>query len=136
MGNNVKGTSIIKGLGFDSFGLGSNACTVDIDEEQDKILRIRPFHFDEHYTPEQLNAWKIEARGTTFEPGFKTLMSPLSLCYKKRVYSKNRIPYPMQPRGLGSQRRTPSRDARHQRVRAHQLGRGGGNHRARDQAHA
>ena len=109
MGNNVKGTSIIKGLGFDSFGLGSNACTVDIDEEQDKILRIRPFHFDEHYTPEQLNAWKIEARGTTFEPGFKTLMSPLSLCYKKRVYSKNRIPYPLRRVDWDPERRTPSR---------------------------
>ncbi len=95
MTTNVKGTPIVKGLGFDSFGLGANACTVDIDEEQDKILRIRPFHFDEHQTPEELNAWKLEARGKTFEPGFKTLISPLSLCYKKRVYSKNRIPYPM-----------------------------------------
>ena len=90
MSNDVKGTPIIKGLGFDSFGLGSNACTVDIDEENDKIIRIRPFHFDEHQTPEELNAWKIEARGHVFEPGFKTHMSPLSLCYKKRVYSKNR----------------------------------------------
>ena len=95
MSNDVKGTPIIKGLGFDSFGLGSNACTVDIDEENDKIIRIRPYHFDEHQTPEELNAWKIEARGHVFEPGFKTHMSPLSLCYKKRVYSKNRIPYPM-----------------------------------------
>lgn len=95
MEKNVRGTSIVKGLGFNSFGIGSNACTVDIDEEQDKILRIRPFHFDEHYTADELNAWKIEARGKTFEPGFKTLISPLSLSYKKRVYSKNRIPYPM-----------------------------------------
>ena len=95
MTNNVKGTPIVKGLGFNSFGIGTNACTVDIDEEQDKILRIRPLHFDEHYTPEEMNAWKIEARGKTFEPGFKTLISPLSLAYKKRVYSKNRIPYPM-----------------------------------------
>ena len=91
MSKNAKGTPIVKGLGFDSFGLGANACTVDIDEEANKILRIRPFHFDEHQTPEELNAWKIEARGKTFEPGFKTLISPLSLCYKKRVYSKNRI---------------------------------------------
>ena len=95
MGNNVLGTPIVKGLGFNSFGIGTNACSVDIDEENDKILRIRPLRFDEHYTPEDLNAWKLEARGKTFEPGFKTLISPLSLCYKKRVYSKNRIPYPM-----------------------------------------
>ena len=85
----------MKGLGFNSFGIGTNACSVDIDKENDKILRIRPLRFDEHYTPEDLNAWKIEARGQTFEPGFKTLISPLSLCYKKRVYSKNRIPYPL-----------------------------------------
>ena len=91
----VKGTPIIKGLGFDSFGLGANVCTVDVDKEKDKILRIRPFHFDEHQTPEELNYWKIEARGSTFEPGLHTYMSPLSLCYKKRVYSKNRIPYPL-----------------------------------------
>ena len=91
MTTNVKGTPIVKGLGFDSFGLGANACTVDIDEEQDKILRIRPFHFDEHQTPEELNAWKLGARGKTFEPGFKTLISPLSLCYKKRVYSKRSV---------------------------------------------
>lgn len=95
MSDTIRGTSIVKGLGFDSFGLGANACTVDIDEEQDKIIRIRPFHFDERYDPSHLNPWKIEARGKTFEPGFKTLMSPLSLCYKKRVYSKNRIPYPL-----------------------------------------
>lgn len=95
MEQDVTGTPIVKGLGFDSFGLGSNACTVDVDREHDKIIRIRPLHFDEHQTPEELNAWKIEARGKTFEPGFKTLISPLSLCYKKRVYSKNRIPYPL-----------------------------------------
>ena len=94
MTNNVKGTPIVKGLGFNSFGIGTNACTVDIDEEQDKILRIRPLHFDEHYTPEEMNAWKIEARGKTFEPGFKTMISPLSLAYKKRVYSDHRILHP------------------------------------------
>ena len=94
MSKDVKGKTIIKGIGFDSFGLGANACMVDIDEENDKILRIRPFHFDDHQTPEELNAWKIEARGKVLEPGFKTMMSPLSLCYKKRIYSKNRIPYP------------------------------------------
>ena len=95
MSKDVKGKTIIKGIGFDSFGLGANACMVDIDEENDKILRIRPFHFDDHQTPEELNAWKIEARGKVLEPGFKTMMSPLSLCYKKRIYSKNRIPYPL-----------------------------------------
>jgi trimethylamine-N-oxide reductase (cytochrome c) len=91
----VRGKTIVKGLGFNSFGIGTNACYVDIDEERDAILRIRPLRYTDHYTPEDLNAWKIEARGKTFEPGFKTLISPLSLSYKKRIYSKNRIPCPL-----------------------------------------
>ena len=122
MTNNVKGTPIVKGLGFNSFGIGTNACTVDIDEEQDKILRIRPLHFDEHYTPEELNAWKIEARGKTFEPGFKTLISPLSLCLQEARVLQEPHPLPDAPRGLGPARRAPSGDARHQRLRAHQRG--------------
>jgi trimethylamine-N-oxide reductase (cytochrome c) len=95
MAKNVSGKQIVKGLGFNSFGIGTNACFVDIDEESDKILRTRPLHFDQHFTAEDLNAWKIDARGHTFEPLFKTLISPLSLAYKKRVYSKNRVPYPL-----------------------------------------
>ena len=100
MSNDVKGTPIIKGLGFDSFGLGSNACTVDIDEENDKIIRIRPFHFDEHQTPEELNAWKIEARGHVFEPGFKTHMSPLAMLQKARLLQEPH-PLPHEARRLG-----------------------------------
>lgn len=91
----ASGKSIIKGLGFNSFGIGTNACSLDIDPEQDRILRIRPLHFDEEYPTEHFNAWKIEAKGHTFEPGFKTLIAPLSLTYKNRAYSKNRIPYPL-----------------------------------------
>ncbi len=125
MSNDVKGTPIVKGLGFDSFGMGTNACygRHRRGERQDHCASAR-CHFDEHYTPEELNAWKIEARGQVFEPGFKTHMSPLSLCYKKRVYSKNRIPYPMKrvdwdPDGeRNPQNRGPVG------LRAHHLGRG------------
>ena len=95
MTNNVKGTPIVKGLGFNSFGIGTNACTVDIDEEQDKILRIRPLHFDEHYTPEQMNAWTIHARGSEYRASMKSLIPPFSLVYKKRAYSTNRILHPL-----------------------------------------
>ena len=37
----------------------------------------------------------MEARGQVFEPGMKTLIPPFSLAYKKRVYSPNRILYPL-----------------------------------------
>lgn len=45
MSKNAKGTPIVKGLGFDSFGLGANACTVDIDEEANKILLYQAVSF-------------------------------------------------------------------------------------------
>ena len=51
----------IKGLGFCSFGLGSNAAVVHV--KGGRIIRIRPLHYDWKYKPEEFNPWKIEARG-------------------------------------------------------------------------
>ncbi len=85
--------TITKGLGFSSFGSGSNATLVDV--RNNKIIRIRPLHYDWKYKPEEFRPWKIEARGKVFQPTMKTLTSPLSLAYKKRVYSPNRILYPL-----------------------------------------
>ncbi|MEQ3363250.1 molybdopterin-dependent oxidoreductase [Raoultibacter massiliensis] len=98
------GKTIVKGMGFCASAIGANVCSVDVDEDEGRILRIRPFHFDEKYDDDHFNAWKIEARGHTFEPGYKVVSGPLSYGYKKRVYSRNRIPYPMKrvdwdPRG-------------------------------------
>ena len=42
-----------------------------------------------------MNPWKMEVRGSTFEPSMKTLIPPYSIAYKKRVYSPARIRYPM-----------------------------------------
>ena len=96
--------TIIKGLGFcgNEPLAGSNAAAVDVQDG--KIVRIRPLHFDWKYKPEDMNPWKIKARGKVFEPGMKTLLPPFSLAYKKRVYSPNRIKYPLKridwdPRG-------------------------------------
>jgi anaerobic selenocysteine-containing dehydrogenase len=85
----------IKGLGFcgnEPFA-GSNAAAVDVNNG--RIVRIRPLHFDWRYHPEDMNPWKIRARGKVFEPGMKTLLPPFTLGYKKRVYSPNRIKYPL-----------------------------------------
>jgi len=88
--------TIVKGLGFcgNEPLAGSNAAAVDVKDG--KIIRIRPLHFDWQYKTEELNPWKIRARGKVFEPGLKTLLPPFSLAYKKRVYSSNRIKYPLQ----------------------------------------
>ncbi len=66
-----------------------------IDVKDGKIVRTRPFRYDWKYKPEDFNAWKIEARGQTFNVPMKSLIAPFGLGYKKRVYSPNRIMYPL-----------------------------------------
>jgi trimethylamine-N-oxide reductase (cytochrome c) len=75
-----------------------------IDVKDGKIIRTRPFRYDWKYKPEEFNAWKIEARGRTFNVPMKSLIAPFGLGYKKRIYSPNRIRYPLKrvdwdPRG-------------------------------------
>jgi molybdopterin guanine dinucleotide-containing S/N-oxide reductase-like protein len=85
--------TIVKGLSFGGVTEDSNAAMVDVSNG--KIVRIRPLHFDWKYKPEDLNPWKMEARGQTFEPTMKTLLPPYSIAYKNRVYSPNRTMYPL-----------------------------------------
>jgi molybdopterin guanine dinucleotide-containing S/N-oxide reductase-like protein len=85
--------SYIKGLGFCAHGADANSSVIDV--KNDKIVRIRPLHFDWKYDPKQFNPWKMEARGKTFEPTLKSLIPAYSLSYKKRVYSPNRILFPL-----------------------------------------
>ncbi len=73
---------------------GSNASMVDVKDR--KIIRIRPMHYDWKYDPKKdMNPWKMEVRGKTFEPSMKTLIPPFSIAYKKRVYSPARVRYPL-----------------------------------------
>lgn len=86
--------TVYKSLGLCGFGLGSNSAAVDVKDG--KILRIRPMHYDEKYDMEDMRPWKITARnGAVLEPKTRTLPTPLQYAYKKRVYSKNRVPYPL-----------------------------------------
>jgi len=83
-----------KNLSFCSHCNGSNVARVDV--RNGKIIRIRPLHYDEKYPPEQFRPWQMEARGKVFRPLMKEPVSPFGLSYKKRVYSPNRINYPLQ----------------------------------------
>jgi anaerobic selenocysteine-containing dehydrogenase len=85
--------SIVKGISFANFGIDGNPSVVDI--KGGKIIRIRPLHFDWKYSQKDFGPWQMKARGTTFEPTMKTLLPPISLAYKKRIYSPNRILYPL-----------------------------------------
>jgi anaerobic selenocysteine-containing dehydrogenase len=79
-----------------SFCCGANGAAVDV--KNGKIIRIRPLHYTEKYDSEEFNpgnVWRINARGKYLDPPMKTLLPPYSLSYKKRVYSPNRIKYPL-----------------------------------------
>lgn len=90
----TKSKTVYKSLGLCGFGLGSNSAAVDVKDG--KILRIRPMHYDEKYDMEDVKPWKITARnGAVLEPKTHTLPTPLQYAYKKRVYSKNRVPFPL-----------------------------------------
>jgi anaerobic selenocysteine-containing dehydrogenase len=85
--------SIVKGLALSDFGGNGNASVIDV--KNGRIVRIRPLHYDWKYDQKELSPWKMEARGQVFEPGMKTLIPSFQLAYKKRVYSPNRILYPL-----------------------------------------
>ena len=85
--------TLIKGTGLSSFGDNSNMAAVDVKDG--KIVRIRPFHYDWKYKPEEWQPWQIEAHGKTFTPPLKSMVPPHGLAYKKRIQSPNRILYPL-----------------------------------------
>jgi len=83
----------VKALGFNGNVRDANAVVADV--KNGRVVRIRPLHYDWQYKPEEFRPWKIEARGRVFESTMKSLIPPLTLAYKKRVYSANRILYPL-----------------------------------------
>ena len=76
-------------MGPDSGGL----CVVDSNEG--KMTRIRPYHYDTEYTKANCNPWTMEARGSTFVPPERIPTTHFGLGYKSRVYSPNRVKYPL-----------------------------------------
>jgi molybdopterin guanine dinucleotide-containing S/N-oxide reductase-like protein len=89
----VKDKTVYKSLSQCSFAQGGEVSAVDV--KNGKILRIRPHHYEEKYEKEKIAPWKIEKDGITYEAPLKGLIAPYQLAYKKRVYSPNRIQYPL-----------------------------------------
>ncbi|MFC1845973.1 molybdopterin-dependent oxidoreductase [Chloroflexota bacterium] len=85
--------TLIKSTGFCACSQTSMMAFIDVKDG--KILRIRPFRYDWKYKPEEFNPWKIEARDKVFEPPMKSMIVPYAFGYKKRIYSPNRILYPL-----------------------------------------
>ena len=81
-------------VSFSLMGPESGAlCTVDCNDG--KITRINPYEYDREYTDANCNPWHMEARGKRFDPPKRINLTHMGLCYKTRVYSPNRILYPM-----------------------------------------
>ncbi|NLE09907.1 MAG: hypothetical protein GX630_00240, partial [Actinobacteria bacterium] len=90
----VKGDKqVIRGAGL--MGNGDSGPPTWVDVKDGKITRIRPLHYEDEYDKKGFNLWKIEARGKTLEPPLRASVGPIGLTYKKRVYSKNRVRYPL-----------------------------------------
>ncbi len=70
-------------------------CTVGgpifVHVKDGKITRVRPIVFDEKDGP----SWTIEARGRIFSPPRKATLAPFTVAERARVYSENRIKYPL-----------------------------------------
>jgi anaerobic selenocysteine-containing dehydrogenase len=83
----IRGTSLI--------GSGDSGVPTLVDVKDERIIRIRPLDYEKNYSKADFNAWKIEAKGKIFEPPMRGPIGPIGLSYKKRVYSKNRVLYPL-----------------------------------------
>jgi trimethylamine-N-oxide reductase (cytochrome c) len=76
-------------------GPRSGLPTVVESDSDGSLTRIRPLHYDDYIDWNSKNPWRIEARGGVFEPPRRTLPGCYYTSYKKRVYSKNRVQYPL-----------------------------------------
>jgi len=72
---------------------GGPACC---DTKGGRIVRVRPLHYDAQYDNEHINPWTYTFAGNTTSCPTKSLFqTAVDVGYKKRVYSTNRIKYPL-----------------------------------------
>ncbi|MDR1820939.1 MAG: molybdopterin-dependent oxidoreductase, partial [Oscillospiraceae bacterium] len=65
-----------------------------VDSLDGRMIRVRPYRYDPELKKTH-NPWSISAHGSKFSAPDKVTISPFGLGYKTRVYSKNRVTYPM-----------------------------------------
>lgn len=89
-------STTIKTMGF--CGPCSASEPAEVDVKDGRIVRIRPFDYQARGAnggKEPLERWSIKARGHEFKAAEKSEITPFALATKHRVYSPNRILYPM-----------------------------------------
>ena len=85
--------TVIKALSLCASAMNGSPSAVDVKDG--KIIRIRPLRYDSKYTKEEINPFVLKARGKTFEAPMKSTPPHYSFAWKKRIYSPNRIKYPL-----------------------------------------
>jgi len=75
----------------DIFPSCTNAGPVHVYVEDGKVVRIRPLIAD----PDEFELWQIEAGGKNYSPPSKFNIAPYVLAERNRLYSEDRIKYPM-----------------------------------------
>jgi trimethylamine-N-oxide reductase (cytochrome c) len=82
-------------------GISGSAEPLEVHVKNGRILRIKPLHF------EKVRIYQIKARGKTFTQPAKSLPYWVSLAYKKRLYSPNRVRYPLKRVDWSPENRNP-----------------------------
>jgi trimethylamine-N-oxide reductase (cytochrome c) len=85
--------TIIRGIA----GGGTGGDPTAIDSLDGRIVRVRPIRWDTNYTLDEIkdSFWEVEKDGKKFSPGIQAAPNYFALAYKTRVYSKNRVRYPL-----------------------------------------
>ena len=86
-------TTQVRGIAMGGMGGEPSA----IDSKNGKIVRIRPMRWDWKWDEEHLSKrlWKFTSRGKEFVCPPKSSPPYFALAYKKRIYSDNRVKYPL-----------------------------------------
>jgi anaerobic selenocysteine-containing dehydrogenase len=73
---------------------GKGGCPAVVDVKNNKIVRIRPLHYNEKYTEEELSntKWEYTYNGVTFKSRDRSEITYFDVGYKKRIDSPNRVP--------------------------------------------
>ena len=76
---------------------GTGGDLTEVDSKDGKIVRIRPLHYETKYTREELepSMWTIKCGDEVMRPAMKAAPNYFALAYKNRIYSKNRVKYPL-----------------------------------------
>ncbi len=76
-------------------GYGGPCMAVDV--KNGKIIRMRPLHYDEKYSMDEISGafYEVNIRDKTYKPTIQDWPQIWIYSYKKRVYSPNRVKYPL-----------------------------------------